>query len=399
MAGTRTGSFFVPHDLDAPVAGAESGPLAGLTAVVKDMYDIAGARTGGGSPEWLAAQQPAARHAAAVAKILAAGATVVGKTICDEFFYSVTGANAHYGTPVNIRAPGRLPGGSSAGSAAATAAGVCDFALGSDTGGSVRVPASFCGLYGLRPTHGRVDLAGAMAMSPSFDVAGWFASSPGIFRKVGSILLQGKGDMTPIRRMIVADDGFAEADPGVAAMLHHALDRMRAVLPASEHDRIAPEGLDAWREVFRVIQAREIWETYGGFVERHRPKFGPGIRERMEYAATVSADAAATSRQQRTAASDRIRSISQRGTIVALPSAPCVAPPLEISAGEMKSFRNRTFRLTSVAGLSGLPQVAIPAGTVGGLPAGLSFIGWEGSDEILLDLAVTLARFAGTAAA
>jgi amidase len=165
MTGTRTGSFFVPHDLDAPVAGAESGPLAGLTAAVKDMYDIAGARTGGGSPQWLAAHEPETRHAAAVAKILAAGATIVGKTICDEFFYSVTGANAHYGTPGNIRAPGRLPGGSSAGSAAATAAGVCDFALGSDTGGSIRVPASFCGLYGLRPTHGRVDLAGAMAMS------------------------------------------------------------------------------------------------------------------------------------------------------------------------------------------------------------------------------------------
>jgi amidase len=263
----------------------------------------------------------------------------------------------------------------------------------------VRVPASFCGLYGLRPTHGRVDLAGAMAMSPSFDVAGWFASAPGVFRKVGSVLLQGEGNKASIRRMIVADDAFAEADSGVAAMLHDALDRMRAVLPASEHDRIAPEGLDAWREIFRIVQAKEIWETYGDFVERHRPKFGPGIRERMEYAATVDAETAAAARQKRAAASDHIRSMLRPGTIVAIPAAPCVAPPLEISAGEMESFRNRTFRLTSVAGLSGLPQVAIPAGTVGGLPAGLSFIGWEGSDEILLDLAVTLAPFAGTAAA
>jgi amidase len=139
------GSFFVPHDLTAPVAGAHGGPLAGLTAAVKDMYDIVGARTGGGSPEWLAAQQPATAHAAAVANILDAGATVIGKTVCDEFFYSITGENAHYGTPPNVRAPGRVPGGSSAGSAAAVAAGICDFALGSDTGGSIRVPASFCG--------------------------------------------------------------------------------------------------------------------------------------------------------------------------------------------------------------------------------------------------------------
>jgi amidase len=155
-----TTSFFVPHNLDAPIRGAANGPLAGLTAVVKDMYDIAGSRPGGGNPEWLAAQKPAARHANAVEKILAAGATITGKTICDEFFYSVSGVNAHYGTPPNVRAPGRIPGGSSSGSAAACGANTCDFALGSDTGGSVRVPASFNGVYGLRPTHGRIDLTG-----------------------------------------------------------------------------------------------------------------------------------------------------------------------------------------------------------------------------------------------
>ena len=158
-----TESFFVPHNIKAPIREATSGPLAGLTAVIKDMYDIAGERTGGGNPEWLAAQKPAARHADAVAKILAAGATITGKTICDEFFYSVSGANAHYGTPPNVRAPGRIPGGSSSGSAAACGGNACDFALGSDTGGSVRIPASFNGVYGLRPTHDRVDLAGAMA--------------------------------------------------------------------------------------------------------------------------------------------------------------------------------------------------------------------------------------------
>ena len=163
---------FVPHDLPAPIAGAAEGPLAGLTVAVKDMYDIAGARTGGGNPDWLAAHPPAASHAAVIRRLLERGATVIGKTVCDEFFFSVTGANAHYGTPVNPRTPGRLPGGSSSGSAAAAAAGACDFALGSDTGGSVRVPAAFCGLYGIRPTHGRIDMTGAMPMAPSFDVPG-----------------------------------------------------------------------------------------------------------------------------------------------------------------------------------------------------------------------------------
>ena len=153
------------------------------------MYDIIGEPTGGGSSEWLAEQKPALSHAAPVARILNAGATIIGKTICDEFFFSITGANAHYGTPENVRAPGRFPGGSSSGSAAATAAGCCDFALGSDTGGSVReLPASFCGLYGVRRNAGRVDMSGAMPMAPTFDVCGWLRENgPGVLQKVGAI--------------------------------------------------------------------------------------------------------------------------------------------------------------------------------------------------------------------
>src|SRR5690606_24263239 len=119
--------------------------------------------------------------AAVVDQILGAGGSIIGKTICDEFFYSVSGVNAHYGTPLNPRAPGRIPGGSSCGSASAASAGACDIAIGSDTGGSVRVPASLCGIYGIRTTRGRMDLRGAMAMAPSFDAGGWFAATPGIF--------------------------------------------------------------------------------------------------------------------------------------------------------------------------------------------------------------------------
>lgn len=395
-ANASAGGFFVPHDLKAPITGARGGPLAGLTAVVKDMYDIIGERTGGGSPEWLAAQEPAKVHSAAVANILDAGATIVGKTVCDEFFYSILGATSHYGTPTNVRAPGRVPGGSSAGSAAATGAGACDFALGSDTGGSVRVPASFCGVYGLRPTHGRIDLAGAMPMSPSFDTGGWFAAGPGIFRKVGEVLLEGDAAAAPIRELIVADDAFAEADPDVATVLGNFIARAGDALPRPSHEQIAAGNLDAWRELFRILQAHEIWQVYGEFVERHRPKLGPGVRERMAFAATVTAAAADAARERRTAASEHVRARITSGTVVALPAAPTIAPRIGMPAEEMERFRQRTFRLTSIAGLSGLPQVTIPAGTVSGCPVGLSFIGWERSDETLLDLAVHLARFTGT---
>src|SRR5438132_8587898 len=211
MSVARSLSAFVPHDLTAHLNGAGAGPLAGLSAAVKDMYDVAGYRTGGGSPDWLDAHAAATSTAATVVRLLEAGATIIGKTVCDEFFYSVSGANAHYGTPINPRAPDRLPGGSSSGSASAAAAGACDFALGSDTGGSVRVPAAFCGLYGIRPTHGRIDMTGAMPMAPSFDVPGWFASGPGVLRRVGEVLLEAGAARANLKELIILDDAFAEA--------------------------------------------------------------------------------------------------------------------------------------------------------------------------------------------
>jgi amidase len=388
-------SFFVPHNLDAPVVGAASGPLAALSAVIKDMYDIAGSRTGGGSPDWLAAQQPANKHASAVAKILAAGATVTGKTICDEFFYSVSGVNAHYGTPPNVRAPGRIPGGSSSGSAAACGANACDFALGSDTGGSIRVPASFNGVYGLRPTHGRVDLTGAMAMAPSFDVAGWFANGPGVLRRVGMVLLQGTAVEGRATQLLIANDAFAQADAEVAALCREFLTRGTAILPARVDGTIAPAGFDAWREAFRVVQAKEVWETFGAFITKAKPKLGPGIKERMDFAASVTDKQTNRSRETLTDARSHIRATLQPGTIMALPTAPSIAPLLTATGETLELFRVRTMRLTCVAGLAGLPQINIPVGTVAGCPAGLSFVGWPGGDEVLLDLARQIAPLCG----
>ena len=394
-ASYRFRSAFVPHDLPAPIAGAADGPLAGLTVAVKDMYDIADTRTGGGNPDWLDAHPPAASHAAAIRRLLERGATVIGKTVCDEFFFSVTGANAHYGTPVNPRAPGRLPGGSSSGSAAAAAAGACDFALGSDTGGSVRVPAAFCGLYGIRPTHGRIDMTGAMPMAPSFDVPGWFASGPGVLRRVGEVLLEAGGARANLKELIILDDAFAEADSEVAHLLRAAIDAMAGDLPEPVHDAVAPHGFDLWRESFRVIQAREIWSIYGPFVERYQPKLGPGIRERMEFAATVSERDAEMARQERKRARQRICALVKPGTVLALPTAPCIAPRIDTGAEALDLFRVRVMRLTCLAGLSGLPQITLPVGSISGCPIGLSFIGWHGGDETLLDLAVKLARHVG----
>ncbi len=387
--------FFVPHDLKAPLKGAANGPLAGLSAAVKDLYAIAGEKTGAGNPDWLAQAQTATRHAVAVDKLLAAGATIIGKTITDEFFYSVAGMNAHYGTPPNLRAPGRIPGGSSSGSAAATAAGACDFALGSDTGGSVRVPASFCGLYGIRTTHGRIDTRGAMDMSPSFDTIGWFAASAGLFRTVGHVLLDDRAVSARIENLLVPGDAFAQADEPVAALLRDALAAMGGTLPPAQAIDITPDGFETWRDAVRIIQAYEVWQVYGRFVTEKKPKFGPGVAERMQIASKITQSEAEASREVRAAAREHICGKIKPGTVMALPTAPCIAPRTDTPQDEMESFRVRVMRLTCIAGLAGLPQVTVPVGTVMGCPVGLSFVGWEGSDEALLDLAVAVAKHCG----
>lgn len=386
------------HDVEVRLDGRPGGPLDGLTFGAKDLFHVKGHRTGGGNFDWRDSHPPAEETAWAIETLVAAGATMIGKTITDEISRGIFGESAFYGTPTNPRAPVRIPGGSSSGSASAASAGACDVAIGSDTGGSVRVPAAFCGLYGIRPTHDRVSLAGAMAMAPSFDVAGWMSAAPGVFRALGAVLLGGTPVPAAIEKLIVLDDAFSQADDDVATLLQDALDTMRAALPAMTHGAIAPDGFDVWREAFRIIQGREIWQVYGDFVETKRPRFGPGVRERMEFASTVTEAAAAAQYAVKAEALAWIRGVAKPGTVLALPTVPCIAPRADAPQDLLESFRVRVMRLTCTAGMAGLPQVTIPVGTLDGCPVGLSFIGWAGGDEVLLDLAVRLAPFVGAAA-
>src|SRR6266550_5944151 len=209
---------FVPG-LPVRIEGRTGGPLSGLTFAAKDLFDVAGFPTGGGNPDWARSNPVPTRHAWAVQRLLEAGATLIGKTITDEVSLGIVGENAFYGTPLNSRAPDRVPGGSSSGSAAAVAAGLCDTALGTDTGGSVRVPASFCGIYGIRQTHGRIDLTGMMAQAPSSDTTGWFASDAETFARVSAVMLGEPIPTTLPTRLVVATDAFALADPEAAAAL------------------------------------------------------------------------------------------------------------------------------------------------------------------------------------
>ena len=385
----------VPHTLKAPLTGLGSGPLAGLSFMVKDLFAIAGQKTGNGNPAFYRHAEPATETAAAIQRLLDEGGTCTGITVCDEFFYSILGTNAHYGQPRNPRAPGHVAGGSSCGSAAAVAASLCDFALGSDTGGSIRVPASFCGLYGLRPTHGRIDMHGGTAMAPSFDTVGYLARDAETFRAVGQVLLEDDAVDAAITRVIIADDLFAYSDANVRDALQPVLDQLDSGFVALEERDIAGRDIAAWRDAFRVIQGFEIQSTLLHFIERHADvDLGPGIKERFASAAAITRTEAEAARTLRGEIARRLHDLVQPGTVIVLPTTPTLPPVSGVPDGDaFVEFRTLTLQSTCLAGHAGLPQMSIPAVTAGGIPVGLSAIGWQGGDEALLDLAVQLEPF------
>jgi len=371
------------------VKGAGAGPLAGLTFGVKDIYDIAGHRTGFGSPEWFATHPAAVRTALAAQRLLDAGADMLGKTHTDELTYSLNGENAHYGTPLNVNAEGRIPGGSSSGSAAAVAAGLCDFALGSDTGGSVRAPASYCGVYGIRPTHGRVSLEGACPLAPSFDTAGWFARDPALLERVGRVLLGEERAGMP-GRLLVAQDAFAVAGQAVSQALQPALDRLGALVGQPQPVTVAVEGLPQWFQVFRVLQGAEVWAQHGTWVKRVKPALGPGVKERIEWTSTISARDVGPAKSKREEIARRVNELLAGNAVLALPTVPGIAPLRNTPPAALDDFRGRAMSLLCIAGLARLPQISLPLGRLDGCPLGLSLIAARGGDMMLLALAKAL---------
>jgi amidase len=372
----------------APVA---RGPLDGLTFVVKDLFELAGHRASCGNPDWLATHPAPGRDAPVITRLLEAGAALTGVTVMDELAYSLSGCNIHYGTPKNARAPGRVCGGSSSGSAAAVAAGLCDFALGTDTGGSTRLPASHCGLFGIRPTHGRVEIGGTMPLAPSFDTVGWFASDASVFRQVGEVLLIGEGraPATP-RRVLLATDAFELLATGCRPVLEERAGELSRRLGSEpEEVRVSGEdGLDRWYLAFRRIQAREIWSCHGEWITAHRPRFGPGIRERFEAARELALSGAGVEEDARLRRSiqARMAELLAGGTLLCLPAAADIAPRIDAPTEKLERLRDHTLRLTCISVLAGLPQVSLPLAEVKGCPLGLSVAAERGGDELLLGL-------------
>lgn len=367
------------------VPGASTGPLAGLSFGLKDIFDVAGHKTGFGSPDWLRTHDAAKVHSVVAKKLLDAGATLAGKTHTEEMAFSLTGENAHYGTPKNVAAPGRVPGGSSSGSAAAVAGKLVDFAIGSDTGGSVRGPASFCGIYGIRPTHGRISLEGVCPLAPGFDACGWFARDANLLARVGDVLLGGKA--ATHGRVLLAQDAFALAMPEAQHALQPALERVYKVLGKAAPVTVSSEGLNDWFEVFRVIQFAEIWETHREWVARVKPNFGIAIGKRFEAVAKVTPAEVAQMKPKREEIAARLDKLLAGNAVMLLPTVPDVAPLLNCPHDQTTAFRERAMGMLCISGIGRLPQVSLPLASVNGLPLGLSMVAARGNDEMLLALA------------
>jgi amidase len=382
---------FVPYPA-APVAHAAAGPLAGLSFAVKDLFDVAGYPTGGGNPLLLALSGVKASTAPTVQRLLDAGARFVGKTHTDELAFSMNGRNAHFGTPVNGGAPDRIPGGSSSGSAAAVSNRLCDFALGTDTGGSVRAPASHCGLFGIRPTHGRVSLQDCLDLAPSFDTCGFFARDARTFGRVAGVLLgEDESPLAARVRLLRPTDVWGLLAREVDEALAPALARIEAALGAAKRCEATLDSFDSMYWSFRYLQGREAWQIDGPFIERFAPPLGPGVAERFAWAKQV------TDTQVVGAAHfcDRFRGhmaeLIGRDGLLVMPTMPDVAPLLVSDEGELEDYRNAAIRMLCISGLSGFPQVTLPLVTRLGAPLGISLLGPAGSDRSLVALAERIA--------
>lgn len=366
-----------------PLAGPTgSGPLDGVRVAVKDLFAVAGHRVGAGNPTWLAEAAPSEVDAVAVARLRAAGASIAGLAHTDELAFSLSGANAHYGTPPNPAAPALVPGGSSSGPAAAVALGEADVGLGTDTAGSIRVPASCCGLFGMRPTHGSVPVEGVLALAPDFDTVGWLARDAATLRTVGEVLLPSGSPALPTRLVLPAPE-LAEAARRAAA----AWGADVAVETMGWEARL-PELLAA----FRRVQAAQAWRLHGRWIEAHPGALAVDVEARFRYGATVSDGEEARARDLLRGWRDEVEAVLD-GAWLALPAAGGPGHPRGAAAQVTDAWRQATLRCTVLASACGLPSAVLPTRS-GGDPIGLALVGAAGDDRGLLD---ALARIGAAA--
>jgi len=405
------------HEITAEESGAfiqmfeieptGSGPLDGLCFAVKDLIDVRGYVTGCGNPDWAAGHSPAIVNAVCVDQLLAAGATCIGKAVCDELAFSLDGENFFYGTPLNPRSPDRVPGGSSSGSASAVACGLADFALGTDTGGSVRVPASNCGIYGLRPSHGIVSVAGVLPFAPTFDTVGILAGTMDALTKAAeSLLFVSIPTSVSVGTVYVFQEIMNLCDIEVQQAFSEQLGSIQDLLGCNVQwtsireivDEPSSAGLTTWFDTFCTLQWAEIWSSLGSWVAAAKPAFGPRAKNNFELTRNLDRRMIEPASRRREHYQRRLDAFLGQDNVLCLPTTPTPAPGKGTlgdearSAYSPRSYYPRTLSLTCIAGIGRLPQVTLPLGNVEDVPVGLSLAAGYGRDAFLLGVGRSVAR-------
>lgn len=387
---THPARAFLPYP-DAAVPNAPAGPLQGLTFAVKDLFDVAGYPTGGGNPHVLARSGIKTATAPTVQKLLDAGATFVGKVHTDELAFSMNGQNHHYGGPYNGAAPDRITGGSSSGSASAVSHQLCDFALGTDTGGSVRAPASHCGLFGIRPSHGRISLQQCMPLCESLDTCGFFARDIATFARVADVLIGADGDPLPARpRLLLAADLFELPTPAARAALAPTVARIEAVLGQAAPVDVADRPLSDLYWAFRYVQGWEAWQADGALIEDYGLQLGPDVAGRFAFSKGVTQAQFEQSDAVRREFTAHLSRLLGHDGVLVLPTMPDIAPLRATPMEALEDYRTAAAHTLCLTPLSGFPQLSLPLSGRDGAPLGISLLGPKGSDRSLIAVAETL---------
>lgn len=389
----RTDGFFPGAAIRIP--GAAAGPLAGLTFAVKDVVDIAGEPTSAGNPDWRRTHPTPARTAPCVQTLLDAGATLVGKTMTDEMCSSMSGINVHYGTPVNPAAPGCLSGGSSSGSASVVAGGLCDFSIGTDTSGSVRLPAAYCGVFGYRPTHGRIATEGVFPLAPSFDAVGVLARDPVVLARVARVFDAGCGaGLDASSTLLVAMDAFSIVERSTHGPLMDVLMRLRGFFANMRGVEVHGGAPFANLDAHSTLVGLEYYAAHQAWIDATNPTFGPDVASRNAVGAPPpDANRVAAAKKTRADMRNRMTGLLTPGTVLAIPSSFSAAPPVDTPLSTLVDSEVLSIVQGCVASLAGLPQVSAPwAWTDEGLPVGFSFVAAQNEDERLLALVTKLHR-------
>lgn len=365
----------------------KTGRLNNLKFAAKDLIDIAGYKTGGGNPTWEKTHPPATAHAICIEQLLQEGATCVGKTVSDELAFGLLGENYFYGTPLNPKAPDRVPGGSSSGSASAVAANLVDFALGTDTGGSVRVPASNCGIYGFRPSHGRISLSGVIPLAPSFDTVGVLAREHKILSDVVHTLLESSPpSQSSSMDILLLEDIFKICDDDVTRSLSLPPHLQRTSLKEIFEEPLTVEELFS---IYCTLQWSEIWNTFGAWIEKTNPEFGPTTKDNFALAKNAPRDHIGETLEKRALIKKKLSAFLGQNRCLCFPTTPALAPKrgMKHKSRTENTYFSRLIGMTSLAGLGSLPQISLPYSSSGSIPVGLSLISAKDSDEKLLEVA------------